>query len=64
MSRVDMQDALNAAIECNKGLDALVSLMMATSRSNAPNIECLSELINTIHLDMENRLLELKRCIE
>lgn len=63
-STVEMQDAMEAAIACNKGLDALVDLMMATSRGNAPSIDCLSELVLSLHRDMEGRLLELKRCID
>ena len=64
MSTVDMQDALNSAIDCNKGLDALISLMAATSNRNAPSMDCLSELVSSIQRDMQEHLIELKRCLD
>ncbi|MBI5917774.1 MAG: hypothetical protein HY849_00145 [Nitrosomonadales bacterium] len=64
MSTVDVQDALNAAIDCNKGLDALISLMMATSQGNAPSMDCLAELISSLQRDMQQQLLDIIRSIE
>lgn len=64
MNIISVQDALNGALDCNKGFDALISLMMATSRSNAPSMDCLAELISSIQRDMQERLLNIKRCVE
>lgn len=60
---IEAFDALNDALACNKGLDALVDLMMATSSSNAPSIECLAELLLSIRRDMQLRLTTLQQCL-
>lgn len=64
MSQVAVQDALNGALDCNKGFDALISLMMATSRSNAPSLDCLAELISSLQRDMQQRLMDIKQSVE
>ncbi len=57
-------DAIERAIECNKGLDALVDLMMAADEVNAPKMDCLSELLYSVQRDLNDRLLDVQRCID
>ena len=64
MNTISVRDALNGALDCNKGFDALISLMMATARSNAPSLDCLAELISSLQRDMQQRLMDIKRSVE
>lgn len=57
-------DALDHAIDSNKGLDALVCLMFSVEEADAPDMKSLAELVWSVQKDIASHLDDLKRCIK
>lgn len=58
------EDALQNAADLNKGLDALVSLMMSANESDAPPLKDLAEVIWSVQSGIGGHLDELRRCLK